>query len=73
MKRACSLIVIKFWTTLHLLFERKVNLPAFLKHFERAAAGIFRRGLPSDDDLKVPAVACIFSSVFRMGFVAKLH
>jgi hypothetical protein len=43
------------------LFERKVNLHAFLKRFESAAAGIFRRGSQS---------AHVFLSVLRTGSVA---
>jgi hypothetical protein len=44
----------------------------FLTNFESAAAGVFRRGLPSDDDLKVPAVARVFFSVLCTGFVADI-
>jgi hypothetical protein len=51
------------------LFQKTVSLPGFLKHFENPDAGVFRRGLPSDDDLKVLAVAGVFSSVLRAGFV----
>jgi hypothetical protein len=54
------------------LFERKVNLHAFLKRFESAAAGIFGREPPSDGDLKAPAVARVFSSVLRTGSVADI-
>jgi hypothetical protein len=43
-----------------------------LQHFEIPAAGIFRRGLPSDDDLKAPAVARVFLSVLRTGFVSDI-
>ena len=39
-----------------------------MHQFENTAAGVFRRGLP-DNDLRVPAVACVFSSVLRMGSV----
>jgi len=40
-----------------------------LQQFESAAAGIIRRGLPPDDDLRLPAVACVFPSVLRTGSV----
>jgi hypothetical protein len=43
-----------------------------LQHFECPAAGTFRRGLPSDDDLKAPAVARVFLSVLRTGFVSDI-
>ena len=51
------------------LFQKTVSLPAFLKHFEHPDAGVFRRGVPSDNDLKVLAVAGVFSSLLRTGFV----
>jgi len=40
-----------------------------LQQFENAGADVFRRGLPSYGDLRVPAVACVFSSVLRTGSV----
>ena len=41
----------------------------FLQQFESAAAGVFRRGLPPDGDLRVSAVACVFFSVLHTGSV----
>jgi len=40
-----------------------------LQQFESPAAGEIRRGLPLDDNLRVPAVACVFSSVLCTGSV----
>ena len=41
----------------------------FLQQFASAAAGVFKRGLPPDDALRVPAVASVFSSLLRIGSV----
>ena len=40
-----------------------------MQQFKSAAARVFRRGLPPDDALRVPAVACVFSAVLCTGSV----
>jgi hypothetical protein len=40
-----------------------------LQQLENVVGGVFMRGLRRLRDLKVPAVACVFSSVLRTGSV----
>ncbi|EDR00458.1 uncharacterized protein LACBIDRAFT_334116 [Laccaria bicolor S238N-H82] len=51
------------------LFQKTVSPTWFLQQFESAASSVFRRGLPPDDDLRVPAVACVLSLVLCTGSV----